>query len=276
MDCSPVHEIFSHNALLTAIEENFAEYLLYCCKHIEAHIEEHDTYISVRTGILQPSLNVILRTRIADHELPQKMLQALSPFQQHQLAMSWRLFPSPQLSHLEQLLFQHGLSYFGDEAGMALCLQQLPPEPLWPAGLQIEEVEDSTSLQEWIVTSAHIFSEGAERIDREYINFEQTVVSGQYHPLHRFLGRLNGEAVATAALFLGSETAGLYSVGTRADVRRRGIGTALSYTALQLAQQAGYQLCVLESSIPGYHVYAKLGFREYCRIRSWLGDFSPH
>ena len=81
-----------------------------------------------------------------------------------------------------------------------------------------------------------------------------------------YLGRLAGEPVATATSFFGSGVAGIYFVCTVERVRQRGIGAAVTLTALQEARDLGYTVGVLGSSEMGYPVYRRLGFEEYCRI----------
>jgi len=81
-----------------------------------------------------------------------------------------------------------------------------------------------------------------------------------------YLGRLAGEPVATATSFFGAGVAGIYFICIVERVRRRGIGAAVTLTALQEARDLGYTVGVLGSSEMGYPVYRRLGFEEYCRI----------
>ena len=91
-------------------------------------------------------------------------------------------------------------------------------------------------------------------------------------PLQCYVGLLSGRPVATACLVLGAGVAGLYGVGTLPDVRCRGIGTAMTLSALQRAQDMGCRLAVLRASAQGAPLYRRLGFREYCRINTYLWE----
>jgi len=63
-------------------------------------------------------------------------------------------------------------------------------------------------------------------------------------------------------------------MGNITRVRRRGIGTTITLTALRYARQAGCRYNILHSSAAGLNVYRRLGFKEYCPISIyvWSGE----
>jgi ribosomal protein S18 acetylase RimI-like enzyme len=84
-----------------------------------------------------------------------------------------------------------------------------------------------------------------------------------------FLGYLDDEPVATSTseLFLTGRIAGLYSVCTRRACRGRGIGSALTWTALDDARKRGIPTAVLQSSDRGRGMYAGLGIQCWLQLR---------
>jgi ribosomal protein S18 acetylase RimI-like enzyme len=56
-------------------------------------------------------------------------------------------------------------------------------------------------------------------------------------PMKLFVGYLDDQPVASSELFLPGRTAGLYFVCTRTECRERGIGSALTGTALDGARR---------------------------------------
>ena len=153
---------------------------------------------------------------------------------------------------------------------MAVDLHTLPESGWEPAELAIEEVLDAAALLEWISTNEEAYGAVPAHVDAGYIAVELSLGFGADQPYRRFLARLNGAPVATAALFLGAGVAGLYGVACVGPARRRGIGSAISLAALREARARGYRAAVLESSPSGFNVYSRLGFRECCRLRSYI------
>jgi ribosomal protein S18 acetylase RimI-like enzyme len=84
-------------------------------------------------------------------------------------------------------------------------------------------------------------------------------------PQKFFLAYFNGQPVATSLLFLHDNAAGIYFVSTLAQFRQKGIGLAVTRSAMRAARHAGAQYATLQSSPDGLHVYRQAGFQEYCR-----------
>jgi GNAT superfamily N-acetyltransferase len=117
----------------------------------------------------------------------------------------------------------------------------------------------------WKDTLARGFGEGpaeAEWVGEMY----RRLGLGDDGPWRHYLGRLQGEPVATSTLFLGAGVAGVYFVFTVEQVRRRGVGAVLTLAPLTAAREMGYRIGILGSSEMGFPVYRRLGFREHCRI----------
>jgi GNAT superfamily N-acetyltransferase len=81
-----------------------------------------------------------------------------------------------------------------------------------------------------------------------------------------YLGRWDGVAVATASLFLTGDVGGLYFISTAPAWRRRGIGSAITYAALQAARLAQCRWAVLSASRAGLPIYQRLGMADVCRF----------
>lgn len=256
--------------VVRAMEDNLIAFIMYCSCIPGTQTSHNDDHIAALTGIPQPSLNVIMRIRMNEQHIAKRIAEAMAPFKERQVPMLWWIFPDTQPTNLGIHLSQSNLHFNGTEPGMALELSQLPTSLSLVENFSIEEVQSREALQEWIQVSSSAFSGDAVTFDSDYGRFEQCLGWGKHLPYRRFLGRLDGEAVATSALFMGAGVAGLYSVGTLPHARGQGIGTAISLAPLLVARTLGYNVGVLLASPSGYSVYRKIGFRECCQIQSYL------
>jgi ribosomal protein S18 acetylase RimI-like enzyme len=176
---------------------------------------------------------------------------------------SWHVGSSMRPRDLGARLLANGFEYGGDDAGMAMDLSVLPEDMAVPSDFTVERIRDEADLAEWAATFGLGFGlrpEEAGWMEEMYrrLGFESS--------WRHYLGRLDGEPVATSALFFAAGVAGVYCVSTIESARRRSFGAAVTLAALREARDLGYGLAVLTSSEMGYSVYRKLGFVEYCRI----------
>jgi GNAT superfamily N-acetyltransferase len=142
----------------------------------------------------------------------------------------------------------------------------LPGE--FPAGLTIEEVVSGESLAEW--TRVYMAAMVSEPEDFGTVLGSEQHRSDAPGTYRRFLGRVGGRGVATAALMLTGEVAGLYVVGVDPVARRNGYGTAMSAAALEAAQASGATVATLQARSAAQPIYERLGFVTVSRYRLFL------
>lgn len=266
----PILQTLSASALTTALEDNLASFLTYYGRVPSTRIHQDATVTWVLTGIHEPFFNAVVRTNLPPAHLDAAIDVTLAPFIVRRVPMLWWVTPSTRPVGLGARLEAHGLVYRGEGSGMAADLRALPVDDTPPNGFAVEEVTDVAQLREWIRTNEEAYDSNAGLADATYVAVESAAGFGAHRPYRRLLGRLHGVPVATAALFLGAGVAGLYAVACVGTARRLGIGTAISLAALREARALGYRAAVLESSPSGFNVYARLGFRECCRLRSYI------
>lgn len=266
----PISRTRTAPALAVALEDNLAAFLAHYATVPGTHLYQDPTITWVLTGIREPFFNAVVRTALAPDQLDTAIDATLAPFIARRIPMLWWVTPSTRPAGLGSRLEAHGLVYRGEGPGMAADLRALPESDWHPADLIIEEVMDAATLLEWINTNEEAYGAIPTQVDAAYIAVELSLGFSAHQPYRRFLGRLNGAPVATAALFLGGGVAGLYAVACVGAARERGIGSAISLAALREARARGYRAAVLESSPSGFNVYSRLGFRECCRLRSYI------
>ena len=137
------------------------------------------------------------------------------------------------------------------------------------SGFSIKVVQDRTALAQWseVAGLGTGFPPPAVarlgELDQGMGLFPATVVQ-------RYLGLLDGVAVAASARVDHAGVTGIYAVATLPNARRRGIGAAMTVQPLREAAAAGYRVGTLQASEMGYGVYRALGFEEVCRMELYL------
>ena len=96
------------------------------------------------------------------------------------------------------------------------------------------------------------------------------LVGADPEAFHVLVARWNGESAATAMAFDHDGDCGVYNVTTRADARRRGLGTALTVALLHDAVARGCRTASLQSTPMAEGVYAAAGFRDLGRILEYV------
>lgn len=228
--------------------------------------EVYDTpeLLWISTNIAFPPFNGVLRTRLRPDVVDTTITTTLLHFTRKQVPMLWLVTPTTDPADLGQRLVARGLLQAVDDPGMALDLLTLPDDLPIPPGFTIEQVDDPATLHTWSSFTDQ------PAVAEALFAWSSAIGFAPERELYHYLGRLDGQPVATASLVLGGGVAGLCNVMTVPDVQRRGIGALMTVIPLTAARARGYRIGVLQSSRMGLPLYSRLGFQEYCRIVGYL------
>lgn len=80
-----------------------------------------------------------------------------------------------------------------------------------------------------------------------------------------FSARVGQQPAGVSIAIRTGDVSGVYGVGTRPEFRRRGVGTALSWAAVNAGREWGCDKIVLQASAAGLPVYERMGFRTVVR-----------
>ena len=248
-----------------AIEENGTEFLLALGRAVGAELRD-DGRVGWTIGNCPIDYhNAVVRADLSPEEADGEIEASLERMRSHGVPGSWHVGPSMRPKDLGERLAARGFEYGGDDIGMAADLSALPERVPAPEGFAVERVRDEEGLAAWVETLGSGFGEGP--VEAEWVGSAYRRLGfGDDGPLRHYLGRLDGEPVATSTLFFEAGVAGVYFVSTVDRARRRGIGAAVTLAPLLEAVALGYQVGVLGSSEMGFSVYRRLGFEERCRI----------
>jgi len=84
-----------------------------------------------------------------------------------------------------------------------------------------------------------------------------------------FIGTIDAEPLGSAALFVSDGVAGVYNIATVPQSCRRGVGTAMTWAAIEAGREAGAGCAILQASEQGEPVYQRMGFVTPTRYRQF-------
>jgi hypothetical protein len=82
----------------------------------------------------------------------------------------------------------------------------------------------------------------------------------------------DGEPVATSAVVISGECAGVYNVATPPQFRKRGFGEAATRAAVAEGVRRGCTTTTLQASAMGFPIYARMGYRTLTTWRNHTGE----
>jgi GNAT superfamily N-acetyltransferase len=222
----------------------------------------------IATGVPLPFFNGVMGASLTEGRVEAAIERARAFFREWGMPWLWWVGPTTRPADLAERLRARGFARAFEMPGMAADLRELPEGLSMPQGVSIERVSSPAALSDWLRAAIAAF-DFPPRLEPPLLAMERSVGVAPESPYHRFLGRLDGRPVATASLYLGEEVAGLFTIGTVADARRRGIGAAMTLAPLREARERGYRVGILSASRMGEPIYRRIGFREYCRLSTY-------
>ena len=219
--------------------------------------------------------NCVLHADLAPEDVAAAVEEVIERFCAYGVPGTWHVGPTSRPEDLGERLRARGFTGGWSDVGMAADLLALPVDQTVPAGLRITRVRDARALDAWV--QARALDPEGELESRWVADMYARIGLGDDVPWRHYVGWLDAQPVATATLLLAAGVAGVYFVLTVPEVRRQGIGTAITLTALREARELGYRIGVLGASSMGVPLYQRLGFEEYCRIAvyEWPHEARP-
>lgn len=233
-------------------------------------VVDTDQVLAYVCGVGSPDVNEVVRARFPDGAAADAAVHAtIAIFDERPFL--WWLGEDDRPGDLGERLERHGLVDLDHIPGMAMDLADLadPADAPPPPELEISPVLDPDGIDAFHAVLAHGFPEdyvdAATELAIAASSRRQAAETGYREPdglATRWLGRVDGRAVATTRLHTSAGVAGVYGVVTVDDARRNGYGEAMTRHALRAARARGHRIAVLQASSAGRGLYERIGFRE--------------
>ncbi len=255
--------------LITALEGNMSAFIPVFGKLGQAYLNDPPGVNRSTTDIPSALFNSIMDARLAPEQVDATIQFIVSDAKSRNVPVLWWIGPSTQPADLGQHLEEHGFVLDEASPAMAVDLARVNESLPMPTGFSIQCARDDAAWRRWGITMALGFGSASPK---EHMVNGWCSLLRQADPetVRAYTGWLDDQPVATSLLFLAAGVAGLYAVATIPDARRKGIGSWMTLYPLLQARSEGYRTGVLFASEMGFGVYRALGFREFCRIDSYL------
>ena len=218
------------------------------------------------TPIKHLPYNGILRTHTGDGNAADSAIAAVvERLRRRDAQFFWAVHPTATPIDLGERLAGHGLRPVERMNCMSLELDRWQA-PALPDGVVFEEVLDDAAMEAYTELTMGYWEIPDE--DRPLVAEVHNYWGPGRAPGHRYLARIDGEAVGKAYLSL-SGPAGvgsIYGMSVPPRWRGRGIAGGLTTKLLERATGAGCTRVVLHSTDMAVPVYRRAGFADVCPI----------
>ncbi len=248
-----------------ALEDNLLGHVAFIQQSSPAMtVVQHPDLVIVDSGLYTDTFNKVLHARIDEAHAESRISEAVRHFLVAMRPFSWWVGPCSRPLDLERRLEDFGLQATETELGMIVTAGDLLPIGI-PPFLDVHRVRTATDLADFAAVSAANWDPPDKEVAAFYSRSSDLLLH-EHCPMRLFMAYVEGSAAAASEVFLSGETAGIYSVATRREFQRRGIGTAMTWMAAEEGRKSGAKSIVLQAAEEGKGIYKKLGFRACCEF----------
>ena len=173
-----------------------------------------------------------------------------------------RVFLAPELAEaLGRVALAHGLRR-DPELYPGMVLHPVPEAPAAAPGVTVAAVDD-------VGLEAYLDVLDAGGLPRSLAERLFTRSFAEDPDVRLFVGRLDGQPVGGSLALRSGGASGIYAVGTHPAARRRGVGAALTWAAVEAGRAWGKDTIVLQSTPMAVSLYEAMGFRTYVPYTSF-------
>ena len=158
---------------------------------------------------------------------------------------------------------RHGLA-MRERLFPGMALRPIPTAPSPQPGVAVHRVGDTADLAEYrgVLVADGAAPDMVARLLPESLLADPA--------LALFTASLDARPAGTALALRTGSTVGVYNVSTLPWARRRGVGTAATWAAVDDGRASGCELAVLQSSAMGQAVYEAMGFHTVVRYLEFV------
>jgi ribosomal protein S18 acetylase RimI-like enzyme len=251
---------YSEEACIKAVHDSWNTCFLILAESPQYENARTRHLTTISSGVAIPMFNRAMFSRLSSTNVDEKIQETIAYFESRGLPFTWQVDPTDTPADLSEHLEKHGLT-LSSGPGMALALSELNiPET------QNELAFERVRTRELYEVYARLLAKAYGMPEFAWEDLVQIMLSvGLRDDFHHYLGYLEGQPVATAAVLYSDGVAGIYNIATLPEARGRRMGSMITAAPLIDACERGYKVSILHSTQMGYNMYKRLGYEEVCR-----------
>lgn len=209
--------------------------------------------------------NSVFDTNLISQSVSDAILHMKKVYEQKK-QFCWWVTDLVQPQSLREALEQEGFQMGSAFKGMVFDLSHAINAPKEIANITVKSVEHKEQLMEWIKPLQIAFE-----IDDASSHFCALSLAKLFDDprFKHYYVEDKGKMVGVGSLFTDKGVSGFYNLGVLPEYRKQHIATALKCHRLQVSQNLGSKLAILQSSMMGRDLDQRLGFKP-------VFDFVPY
>lgn len=243
--------------LLADLQKNIKGKFSYFQRRLEnMDVVEKNNLLIINSYILSDMFNIVCCQGAARED---KITATIHEFRKKSLPFAWWVGFENEPENLKYLLENNGLKKSEEELAMAIEL-----EPSFhfeaPKNLIIEKIDNHKKMQDFVGVITDIVPQEKEAIENFYFRSEE-ILFEKHTNIEFYIGKIESKPIGTCSVFFSENVAGIFDIIASPSMRGRGIGSAMTRMAMQVASKKGYKICVLTATNDAKYVYEKIGFK---------------
>lgn len=250
-----------YSTLPEKLDANMIGKFMYLPKLMKMEVFEQSGGVVVNTGISCDMFNVVCNPKS-----PMDVKSVHDYFSSRKLSFAFWIGLDDEYRDCQNDVEKFGLSCDETESGMTVFMDELDFS-ISCEKLEIKLVSNEELLRDFITAYQKLIPNDAAAIDEFYTKAAPFILDTN-SAQKLFVGFYEGAPVATSALFVQNDVAGIWDITTRPEFRRKGIGTDMTVCTLKYARDfCNCNVGVLTASEAGERVYRKIGFQKIKEFR---------
>lgn len=227
-------------------------------------VEENPALVRVDSNLPSDTYNTVV-IKMADFNAAKAVVEF---YQNKNFPAAFWVFESPILLEIAQQLLDLQLITNEVNIAMSVDLKGIPTNYKAIPGFNIQLAATPMEMLAHANVLSSLFEPSAEAIQiRKYYQSIIPYYEPNTSPIQFFIGMHQEEVVSTGTLFFDQNSAGIYDIATKMNVRGKGFGSQMFQYLLQVAKNQGATTAVLQASPDGLGIYKKVGFQEVGSVK---------